>query len=64
MKRRKLLNGDSEKTGEDQWEDYYKLNYSKHIEEITRLQMLLDREERQLFELIQVKKQIVNGFVE
>ena len=33
-------------------------HYNMHIEEITRLQMLLDIEEKKLFDLMEVKKQI------
>lgn len=32
-------------------------DYDAHIEEITRLQMLIEIEEQKLFELIEVKKQ-------
>lgn len=33
-------------------------HYNMHIEEITRLQMLLEIEEQRLFELMEVKKQM------
>lgn len=38
----------------------YKRHYSNHIKEITRLQILLNIEEKKLFELVRLKKEVMN----